>query len=351
MSPGQNGLRATNKDGSISRQSIAKPTDGGFVELPPRSKATIFAEDVRGSGIPAARLDIGPNSRLGFDSRRCHGGHQTTGLGGGRLLSPSSLITAPFDGDGTFTPSTVYAAKDANSISPSHGFPKQDAFELLPPDLSSTDLRNMIVEQKRLIDALVLRVKEQADVVSKPVTSSGSESNDDVSQQHHCEHQAAAHSVMKSTSPEVLHNTATPMLVIQPTSYDGLRPSSSMWYNTMMETLSPWHAVLQQLAMVRPDLGAAGMLGIRAWTLIPAVLLLLLGKHTTWGWSWVQSKTYDPGGSCRCALPLRPDVAIMGGRTGGRRTVGGRAGGRRTMGGRAGGRPTMGGRAALLWGA
>mmetsp|Transcript_44858 Transcript_44858/g.77390 ORF Transcript_44858/g.77390 Transcript_44858/m.77390 type:complete len:154 (+) Transcript_44858:428-889(+) len=152
------------------------------------------------------------------------------------------------------------------------------------------DLRNMIVEQKRLIDALVLRVKEQADVVVKPVTSCGSKSNDDVSQQHHCEQQTAAHSVMKSTSPEVLHNTdaATPMLVVQPTSYDGLRPSSSTWYNTMMETLSPWHAVLQQLAMVRPDLGAAGMLGIRAWTLIPAMLLLLLGKHTTWGWSWAQ---------------------------------------------------------------
>jgi len=62
MSPGQDGLRATNKDGSISRQSIAKPADGGFVELLPRSKATIFAENVRGSGIPAARLDIGPNS-------------------------------------------------------------------------------------------------------------------------------------------------------------------------------------------------------------------------------------------------------------------------------------------------
>ena len=152
------------------------------------------------------------------------------------------------------------------------------------------DLRNMIVEQKRLIDALVLHVKEQEDVVGKPVTSSGSESNDDVSQQqqHLCEHQAATHPVMEPTSPEVLHNTdATPMLVVQPTSY-GLRPSSSMWYNTMMETLSPWHAVLQQLPMVRPALGATGMVGIRAWTLIPAMLLLLLGKHTTWGWSWVQ---------------------------------------------------------------
>ena len=80
----------------------------------------------------------------------------------------------------------------------------------------------------------------------------------------------------------------------------------------MMETLSPWHAVLQQQPMVRPAMGVAGMVGIRAWTLIPAMLLLLLGKHTTWGWSWVQSKTYDPGGSCQRARPLRPDVVPWG---------------------------------------
>mmetsp|Transcript_38754 Transcript_38754/g.69750 ORF Transcript_38754/g.69750 Transcript_38754/m.69750 type:complete len:89 (-) Transcript_38754:141-407(-) len=86
-------------------------------------------------------------------------------------------------------------------------------------------------------------------------------------------------------------------------------------------------------------MGAAGMVGIRAWTLIPAMCLLLLGKHNTWGWSWVQSKTYDPGGSCQCALPLRPDVAIMGGD----------AGGRPTMGGRTRVCPTMEGHAALLW--
>ena len=199
MSPGQDGLRATNKDGSISRQSIAKPTDGGFVELPSKSKATIFAEDVRGSGIPAARLDIGPNSRLDSDSRRCHGGHQTTGLGGGRLLSPSSLITAPFDGDGTFTPpSLVYAVKEVNSLSPPREFPKQDASEL--------DLQTMILEQKRSIDALDLRIKEQADVIGKLVASSGCESNDDISQQHLCEHQAATHPLMEPTSPEP-HNT------------------------------------------------------------------------------------------------------------------------------------------------
>ena len=54
--------------------------------------------------------------------------------------------------------------------------------------------------------------------------------------------------------------------------------------------------------MVRP--AAGGMVGVCARTLIPAILLLVLGKHTTWGWSWVQSKTYDPGGSCRCALQL-----------------------------------------------
>jgi len=99
----------------------------------------------------------------------------------------------------------------------------------------------------------------------------------------------------------------------------------------MLEYLKPLHAVLEQL-LQRLAMGTVGMVGICAtWTLIPDILLLVLGKHTTWGWSWVQSKTYDPGGSCRCALPLRPDVAIMGGR--------------------AGARPTMGGRAALLWGA
>ena len=92
-----------------------------------------------------------------------------------------------------------------------------------------------------------------------------------------------------------------------------------------------------------PGLGRRGHGGhqrISAWTVIPAILLLVLGKHATWGWSWVQSKTYDPGGSCRCVLPLRPDVAIMGGG----------AGGRRTMGGCAGGRPTIGGRAAYSGG-
>ena len=123
-------------------------------------------------------------------------------------------------------------------------------------------------------------------------------------------------------------------------SLDGLKASSAIWHSMMLEYLTTLHAVMEQL-LLRPAMGTAGMVGICAtWTLIPDILLLVLGKHTTWGWSWVQSKIYDPGGSCRCALPLRPDVAIMGGG----------AGWRRTMGGRAGGRPTMGGRAALLWG-
>ena len=88
MSPGQDGLRAINGDGSKSRQSIAKPADGGLVELPTRSKATIFAEDVRGSGIPATRLDIGANSMsLNYDLR-LHSGDQTTGLRGGDFFHP-----------------------------------------------------------------------------------------------------------------------------------------------------------------------------------------------------------------------------------------------------------------------
>ena len=80
MSLDQHGQRAINKDGSISRQSIARPADGGLVELPTRSKATIFAEDVRGSGIPATRLDIGANSMsLNSDDLRLHGGDKTAG--------------------------------------------------------------------------------------------------------------------------------------------------------------------------------------------------------------------------------------------------------------------------------
>mmetsp|Transcript_26646 Transcript_26646/g.46460 ORF Transcript_26646/g.46460 Transcript_26646/m.46460 type:complete len:132 (-) Transcript_26646:503-898(-) len=123
-------------------------------------------------------------------------------------------------------------------------------------------------------------------------------------------------------------------------SLDGLKASPAIWHSMMLEYLTPLHAVLEQL-LLRPVMGAVGMVDVRAWTFVPDILLLVLGKHTTWGWSWVQSKTYDPGGSCQRALPLRPDVAIMGGG----------AGRRRTMEGRAGVRPTMGGRAALLWGA
>ena len=96
MSLGQDGQRAIDKDGSKSRQSIAKPADGGLVELPTKSKATIFAEDVRSSGIPAARLDIGANSMSLNSDFRLHGGHQTAGLGGGETPFTFLAYHGPF---------------------------------------------------------------------------------------------------------------------------------------------------------------------------------------------------------------------------------------------------------------
>ncbi len=41
---------------------------------------------------------------------------------------------------------------------------------------------------------------------------------------------------------------------------------------------------------MRPVMGTVGMVDLRAWTLVLDILLLVLSKkHTTWGWSWVQS--------------------------------------------------------------
>ena len=261
----------------------------------------------------------------------------------------SFYITSSFDGDGTQMSSTTDAAENNTDLS-SRGFRDDPLLAALDATTPSADTRppsglipgivagfsSRLDDQQRLIDALPLRVKEQADVIGKLGTSSGSESNNDGS------HQAATLPLMEPTpsGPET-DDTASP-LVMKHKSLDGLKASSAIWHSMMLEYLTPLHAVLEQL-LLRPAMGTVGMVGTCAtWTLlIPDILLLVLGKHTTWGWSWVQSKTYDPGGSCRCALPLRPDVAIMGGG----------AGRRRTMGGRAGARPTMGGRAALLWGA
>eukprot|EP00639_Heterosigma_akashiwo_P018584 CAMPEP_0206388028 /NCGR_PEP_ID=MMETSP0294-20121207/17009_1 /ASSEMBLY_ACC=CAM_ASM_000327 /TAXON_ID=39354 /ORGANISM="Heterosigma akashiwo, Strain CCMP2393" /LENGTH=62 /DNA_ID=CAMNT_0053839617 /DNA_START=20 /DNA_END=204 /DNA_ORIENTATION=+ len=48
----------------------------------------------------------------------------------------------------------------------------------------------------------------------------------------------------------------------------------------MLEYLTPLHAALEQL-LLRPVMGTVGIVGICAtWTLIPDVLLLVLGKHT-----------------------------------------------------------------------
>jgi hypothetical protein len=196
------------------------------------------------------------------------------------------------------------------------------------PSSVAADFTSRLSDQQLLIEALLLRVnqqnkviKDQADVISELAESSGCAFNDDVSPQL---------LLMEPTpSGPGTDDTASP-LVIKHKSLDGLKASPAIWHSMMLEYLTPLHAVLEQL-LLRPVMGAVGMVDVRAWTFVPDILLLVLGKHTTWGWSWVQSKTYDPGGSCRCALPLRPDVAIMGGR--------------------AGARPTMGGRAALLWGA
>mmetsp|Transcript_4594 Transcript_4594/g.6487 ORF Transcript_4594/g.6487 Transcript_4594/m.6487 type:complete len:193 (+) Transcript_4594:705-1283(+) len=191
------------------------------------------------------------------------------------------------------------------------------------------DLRNMIVEQKRLIDALVLRVKEQAVVIGKLAASSG------------CADVSPQLPLMEPTNPSGpgTDDTASP-LVIKHKSLDGLKASPAIWHSMMLEYLTPLHAVLEQL-LLRPVMGAVGMVDVRAWTFVPDILLLVLGKHTTWGWSWVQSKTYDPGGSCQCALPLQPDVAYHGGP---RRRAPYHGGPRRRA-------SYYGGRAALLWGA
>jgi len=231
-----------------------------------------------------------------------------------------------------FRDDTLLAALDA---------PTRPLSGLTPetPPCVAAELTSRLDDQQLLIEALLLRVnqqnkviKDQADVISELVASSGCASNDDVSPQL---------PLMEPTNPSgpETDDTASP-LVIKHKSLDGLKASPAIWHSMMLEYLTPLHAVLEQL-LLRPMMGAVGMVDVRAWTFVPDILLLVLGKHTTWGWSWVQSKTYDPGGSCRCALPLRPDVAIMGGG----------AGRRRTMEGRAGVRPTVGGRAALLWGA
>ena len=108
-------------------------------------------------------------------------------------------------------------------------------------------------EQQRLIDALLLRVKEQALVIGGLGTSSGSESNND------CSHQAATQPFMEPTtsSGPGTDDTAAP-LVIKPKCLDGLKASPAIWHSMMLKYLTPLHAVLEQL-LLRPVMGTVDM--------------------------------------------------------------------------------------------
>lgn len=138
---------------------------------------------------------------------------------------------------------TLFVALDAPTPS-TDTQPPSGLIPESPPSLGFSSSRQ-VNDQQLLIEALLLRlnqqnnvIKEHANVIGKLAASSGCASNDDVSQQNLCEHQAATQPLMEPTSPEPHSTGATPMLVLQPRSY-GLKLSSSIWYNTMMETLSP----------------------------------------------------------------------------------------------------------------
>mmetsp|Transcript_38269 Transcript_38269/g.66429 ORF Transcript_38269/g.66429 Transcript_38269/m.66429 type:complete len:447 (-) Transcript_38269:355-1695(-) len=161
-------MDAQNELNAHGRQSIGNADGGiGFLQAP---KAKVFAEKFEGSGALADMPETGPNPvTLDYDSR-LHGGRTSAGLGGARVLSPSSPITSPLSGDGSFIPSSqrvLSKNRAANAFSPPPGFPKQDASEILPPEASSMmDVRTMLLEQQRLISDLIARQRIQADLIS-----------------------------------------------------------------------------------------------------------------------------------------------------------------------------------------
>ena len=132
--------------------------------------------------------------------------------------------------------STADAAENNTDLS-SRGFRDDTLLAALDAPTSSTDARppsglipetpltdgfsSRLDDQQRLIDALLLRVKEQAHVIDQLGTSSGSESNNDGS------HQAATQPLMEPTtsSGPGTDYTAAP-LVIKHKSLDGLKASS-----------------------------------------------------------------------------------------------------------------------------
>ena len=185
MSPGLDGLRAINKDGSFVYG------DKSSAEVVHCSKYK--GVDDEGEGGDAARhLVLTKALSLDFDSRFFHGGHDSSaGLGGEDVLPAS--FTSSLNEDGFQMSSTADAAENNTDLS-SRGFRDDTLLAALDAPTSSTDARppsglipetpladgfsSRLDDQQRLIDALLLRVKEQADGIGELGTSSGLESND-----------------------------------------------------------------------------------------------------------------------------------------------------------------------------
>ena len=113
MSPGQDGLRAINKDGSF--------VYGAFSAEVVNCLKYKSVDDEGESRDVARHLVLTTALSLDFDSRFSHGGLQSSaGLGGGECL-PSPSFTSSFDGDGTQKSSTADAAENSTDLS-SRGF-------------------------------------------------------------------------------------------------------------------------------------------------------------------------------------------------------------------------------------
>ena len=95
-----------------------------------------------------------------------------------------------------FRDDTLLVASDAPT--PSTG--TRPPSGLIPETPLTDGFSSRLNDQQRLIDALLLRVKEQENVIGKLGISSGCASSDDVSQQHLCEHQASTQPLMEPTT-------------------------------------------------------------------------------------------------------------------------------------------------------
>jgi len=203
------------------------------------------------------------------------------------LRRQRGVHNSSFNGDEIQLSSTADAAENNTNLS-SRGFRDDTLLVALDAPTPSNDTRlpsglmpesppslgfsssGQVNDQQRMIDALVLRVKEQAVVIGKLAASSGCASSDDVSQHHLYEHQAATQPFTEPTtsSGPGTDDTAAP-LVIKPKSLDGLKASPAIWHSMMLEYLTPLHEVLEQ-RLLRPVMSTVGMVGICAtWTLIP----------------------------------------------------------------------------------